>query len=438
MERRRLTRTATVRRPLLQRACRCHDRSPGGTSPCSCPSRNDREEPSSASTGLLETAGVRDVLRTPGHALSRGSLSQLGPSVLAELPHVSSGIPADRLGDNVPIGPTDDAMEREARRVAARVAAPQPSLEPADASASFDLSRVRIHTDARAVSSADALGARAYTVGRHVVFGQGQYRPHTIEGGRLLAHELTHVAQQLGGAEPTTVRAQFYELGKRGLGEFAGGKNVPRRSLPRRRTQGPTMRREGTETVEGFPLRRAHCGCPSLIASELQGIEERIQAYEACARQPGMTIHWLQACVRQKIYGRQNVPAGGSADPESGTVDWPTPEQLERRAAALGQPAHGPCADLRNWGTLVRPAGSRSFEKEAAEYKRRTFQPTVDALKTTEVESYQKERRFYHEVREALARMCAPPPPGIKLIKSRRRPYRPRTTPQVDYTLEGP
>jgi hypothetical protein len=84
------------------------------------------------------------------------------------------------------------------------------------------------------------------------------------------------------------------------------------------------------------------------------------------------------------------------------------------------------------------PAGSRSFEKEAAEYKRRTFQPTVDALKTTEVESYQKERRFYHEVREALARMCAPPPPGIKLIKSRRRPYRPRTTPQVDYTLEGP
>jgi Domain of unknown function (DUF4157)/Lysine-specific metallo-endopeptidase len=59
-----------------------------------------------------------------------------------------------------------------------------------------DFSQVRVHTDARAVDSARALGALAYTVGRDVVFGAGQYVPDTAEGGRLLAHELTHVVQQ--------------------------------------------------------------------------------------------------------------------------------------------------------------------------------------------------------------------------------------------------
>ncbi|HSJ56102.1 MAG TPA: DUF4157 domain-containing protein [Anaerolineae bacterium] len=61
-----------------------------------------------------------------------------------------------------------------------------------------DLSRVRVHTDARAAESARAVNARAYTVGRDVVFGRGQYAPETGAGKRLLAHELTHVLQQWG------------------------------------------------------------------------------------------------------------------------------------------------------------------------------------------------------------------------------------------------
>ncbi len=59
-----------------------------------------------------------------------------------------------------------------------------------------DFSAVRIHTDARAAESARAVDALAYTVGRDVVFGAGQYAPGTGEGRRLLAHELTHVVQQ--------------------------------------------------------------------------------------------------------------------------------------------------------------------------------------------------------------------------------------------------
>jgi Domain of unknown function (DUF4157) len=58
-----------------------------------------------------------------------------------------------------------------------------------------NLDHVRVHTDARAAQSAQAIGAKAYTAGREVVFGQGQFSPHSNEGRRLLAHELTHVAQ---------------------------------------------------------------------------------------------------------------------------------------------------------------------------------------------------------------------------------------------------
>jgi hypothetical protein len=63
----------------------------------------------------------------------------------------------------------------------------------------YDLSPVRVHDDSRAAHSAIALGATAYTSGHHIVFGQGRYAPQTAGGERLLAHELTHVAQQARG-----------------------------------------------------------------------------------------------------------------------------------------------------------------------------------------------------------------------------------------------
>jgi hypothetical protein len=62
-----------------------------------------------------------------------------------------------------------------------------------------DFSSVRIHTGATAEQSATALGAQAYTVGNHIVFGSGRYVNESADGQRLLAHELSHVVQQHGG-----------------------------------------------------------------------------------------------------------------------------------------------------------------------------------------------------------------------------------------------
>jgi len=63
-----------------------------------------------------------------------------------------------------------------------------------------DFGHVRVHTDATAGESARSVDAKAYTVGPDVVFGAGQFAPGSAEGKSLLAHELTHVVQQGGGA----------------------------------------------------------------------------------------------------------------------------------------------------------------------------------------------------------------------------------------------
>ncbi|HMN20305.1 MAG TPA: DUF4157 domain-containing protein [Ottowia sp.] len=138
------------------------------------------------------------------------------------------------------IGAADDAFEREADAIAARVmsggtgaastaplavqrVARRPSaagpveMAPAqveqviasagqpldDRTRAFfeprfghDFRRVRIHGDSAAARSAAQVRARAYTVGEHVVFGSGQYAPNSVAGRALLAHELTHVLQQ--------------------------------------------------------------------------------------------------------------------------------------------------------------------------------------------------------------------------------------------------
>jgi hypothetical protein len=59
-----------------------------------------------------------------------------------------------------------------------------------------DFSDVRLHTDAGASQLADDLNARAFTVGKDIAFGAGEYQPGTLIGDALIAHELAHVLQQ--------------------------------------------------------------------------------------------------------------------------------------------------------------------------------------------------------------------------------------------------
>ena len=58
-----------------------------------------------------------------------------------------------------------------------------------------DFSEVRVHIG----QEASSLGAIAYTWGTNIHFAPGQYNPHTIQGQKLLGHELWHVVQQRSG-----------------------------------------------------------------------------------------------------------------------------------------------------------------------------------------------------------------------------------------------
>ncbi len=69
----------------------------------------------------------------------------------------------------------------------------------------LNLARVHIHRDRTAGQLANRLGARAFTVGQDIYFGEGEYRPATDEGQRVLAHELAHVAQQSAVPHPKLV-----------------------------------------------------------------------------------------------------------------------------------------------------------------------------------------------------------------------------------------
>jgi len=184
------------------------------------------------------------------------------------------------------VGPRDDAVERQADRMAEQALAPRaaafagpaaapagppaglpvqphgrgpmarvlhalrggrplPARERADMEARFGtrFDGVRIHTEAPAAAAADELNAHAFAVGEHLAFADGAYRPESNTGRRLLAHELAHVVQSRaaqGAAEPALRRDADDERGFfAGLFDAAGeflaerGWSMVRRFAPR-------------------------------------------------------------------------------------------------------------------------------------------------------------------------------------------------------------
>ena len=69
-----------------------------------------------------------------------------------------------------------------------------------------DLSQVRLHSDSNTADFAGQINARAFTIGNDIGFAKGQYQPTTMQGQRLLAHELTHVVQQNGQENVSTIQ----------------------------------------------------------------------------------------------------------------------------------------------------------------------------------------------------------------------------------------
>ncbi|HBB32030.1 MAG TPA: hypothetical protein DDZ80_10900 [Cyanobacteria bacterium UBA8803] len=59
-----------------------------------------------------------------------------------------------------------------------------------------DFSEIRLHTSVQASQLARRLNARAFTIGKDIVFGSGEFQLKSYAGRQLLAHELAHTLQQ--------------------------------------------------------------------------------------------------------------------------------------------------------------------------------------------------------------------------------------------------
>ncbi len=149
---------------------------------------------------------VRQVMASRGQPLDSSLRAWFEPRLGAQLAARGADAPVPEGRRGLAATRPGDAREREANSISQTLVslAPVPHGGPEDRGGGrYDLADVRIHTDASAAESARDLQAAAYTVGRDVVFAAGRYSPSSLDGQRLLAHELVHVAQQDGlGATP--------------------------------------------------------------------------------------------------------------------------------------------------------------------------------------------------------------------------------------------
>ena len=142
--------------------------------------------------------------RDLGRGVEAGRPDALGPGGLLHLQQAAgntgvAGLVAQRRASH-----DGDAAQEDPSPVRDVVSSKGAPLDPGvrrdmEAAVGHDFRDVEVHTDARAAESARSVQAHAYTVGNHVVFGEGRYQPETPEGRHTLAHELTHVVQQRQG-----------------------------------------------------------------------------------------------------------------------------------------------------------------------------------------------------------------------------------------------
>lgn len=198
-------RTAAISRPrwsavpaasVLQRKCDCGAHAPGGSSCASCAAKT------SGMQRKLTVGASNDALEREADRVAEQVLSGPAPKGVDAAP-----VRVQRLATHAS-GTSEEAPQSVGRALEG-AGRPLDGATRGDMEQRFghDFSQVRVHHDGEAQQSARDVGAQAYTVGSDIVFGAGHPAPERSDGGRLLAHELTHVLQQTGGSAGTGVQA---------------------------------------------------------------------------------------------------------------------------------------------------------------------------------------------------------------------------------------
>jgi hypothetical protein len=149
----------------------------------------------------------------------------------------------------------------------------------------YDFGRVRVHTDVKSSETAKMLNARAFTTGREVVFGAGQYSPGSEKGRKLLAHELTHVLQQRAVSGPKINRLNERNTLAEVRGNSTGSKKYyAMRKEESVKERNRTITRPPMSFISSLPLISIPSWMPSIKIEKLRKIFEDLTRLKPAAR----------------------------------------------------------------------------------------------------------------------------------------------------------
>jgi peptidoglycan hydrolase-like protein with peptidoglycan-binding domain len=262
----------------------------------------------------VEPAGVpaivSDVLRTSGQPLETGTRNSMESRFSRSFsPLPLHGAPAETTHDRLAVGPPTDRLEDEAERTAERAVHSSADLTPGHRK--HDFSHVKVHTDRRAAESAQLLDARAYTVGRHIVFGEGEYKPESSSGRQLLAHELTHTLQQAAPRGAPMARIQ------RSLASTPPGKQTLRRGA-----RGPAVRAL-QEKLLAFGYKLPRFGVDGIFGPETEAAVRQFQEDAGATLVDGIFGPETRRLLDQRAARQEGQGGGNSSIPHanSGTAN---------------------------------------------------------------------------------------------------------------------
>ena len=278
---------------------------------------------------------------------------------------------------------------------------------PASARAFFeprfdhDFSGVRIHTGSQAADSASSINARAYTRGKDIVFGEGQYAAGSSAGQKLLAHELAHVVQQSAGrvqprsvqrsvlVEPEDARSEMLDLFNFlcPSGGFRLAKNLVMSTCPN--MSGPSCEclcNVTRDTKRTYSINVQNANRDNRLEVMHDGVSKRIpdatispqtlggtnpqitmtrssSAMEFSVFSPGCTPIWLPnwRILGHELcgHGRLNQTySGDRGDRQEHDVTIDTENKI---AAEHGGAARGKYSDPRQGEVATNPVGDRSM-----------------------------------------------------------------------------
>lgn len=216
-----------------------------------------------------------------------------------------------------------------------------------------NLPSVRIHSGGDAAWSAEVLSADAYTVGSDIVFGLGNFAPQTVRGRGLLAHELTHVFQQTGGA-PVLQRA------------------------PKKKVAPPTPRITDPEAEAWY--REMNVDDAFADPSPAWNDGDELLSDEALERSIEDSLHRSLSPeeLHRQLLVRRAQPLGASAYQAANPAETAADMQLKiRRLQSKIRARKAKIAALKKQGKSAKP------EIEAAKTEMSSFQDEVEVLQKT-------------------------------------------------------